>query len=606
MGISLHNHFDLEVIDSRTGQKKSSAHAENVVTNSWYHEVFQGLSKTSTGSSGIGIALGSGTGTPAVTDKALFNFVFGGACSDVSGSYIRPSSNTVEQLLDDNSKLIGYKATRVWVFPANSSYVGTLTEIGLTRVYPNGTLRSHAMLKDAEGNEIAIKKTDLDILTVTVTFYLTVNMQWTNPIEHSAKFIYWLADMFGIIRTESSAIYANASSYDYDFIRTISFVGCIAGSTQVDDKNSFHGPRAVLAGYLYPACNSSVLSYAESDNSCINGVTVSCNSARLGTEASNNWVINGLAYTIGQRGESYDIYYHPSLFLPFPNEDVFPAIPLSDLQVGVGDGSTAEFAPAVPLFVDGSDKVYINGIEQVRGVDYTIENNGTGRFDCSPGTLINNLKNDPASIVITRPYDRYYGYGNYAIVPFCNQSSVDISYCKLATWSIASPLEFELREDPTIGHKVNSIKIPSFTFDKNHFSASDDVYFILEYSTDKETWQEVLRTAIYDYTNNRKNLTYTFDTIEAKYWRIRSELVSGNEPTAAQLTSGIAISSYVAYENYNNPSYMLYKGHGIVFTNPPAEGDVITMDATIDRPYKTANNVLDVAFQFKLVADLQG
>ena len=605
MGISLHNHFDLEVIDSRTGQKKSSAHAENVVTNSWYHEVFYSFSGQNAGCTGIGVALGSGTGTPAVTDKSLFNYVFGGGCDENHTSYITPSSNTVEQLLDDNNKLIGYKATRVWVFPANSSYIGTLTEVGLTVRTPTGTLRSHAMLKDAEGNEIAIKKTDLDILTVTVTFYLTVSMQWTNPIEYSPKFIYWLAYIFGIISTENSNIKGYGNGDGRDIIRYISFVGCLAGSMQVDDSTSFYGPQAVLAGSLEPACNSSVLSYAESDSSCINGVSVSCSSARLGTEASNNWVINGLSYTIGQRGEISNIYYHPSLFLPFPNEDVFPAIPLSDLQVGVGDGSTTEFAPAVPLFVEGSDKVYVNGVEQVRGVDYTVENNGTGRFDCSPGTLITNLKNDPASIVITDPNNRYNQYG-YAIVPFCQQSRADIKYCKLATWSIASPLEFELRDDPTICHKVNSIKVPSFTYDMYHFSASDDVYFILEYSTDKETWQEVLRIAIYDYVNNQRNLTYTFDTIEAKYWRIRSELVSGNEPTAAQLTSGIAISSYVAYKNYNNPSYMLYKGHGIVFTNPPAEGDIITMDATIDRPYKTANNVLDVAFQFKIVADLQG
>lgn len=601
MGISLHNHFDLEVIDSRTGQKKSSAHAENIVTNSWYHEVFYGLSGRGIGYSGIGIALGSGTGTPAVTDKALFNFVFGGGSAGYS---IEPSSNTVEQLLDDNNKLIGYKATRVWVFPANSSYVGTLTEIGLTRISPNSTLRSHAMLKDAEGNEIAIKKTDLDILTVTVTFYLTVSMQWTNPIEYSPKFIYWLAYMFGIITAGDSKIGISSASYVKDKINYISFVGCLAGSMQVDDSTSFKGPQAVLAGSLTPDCNSSALSYAESDSSCINGVSVSCDSVRLGTEASNGWVINGLSYMIGFKGDEYA--YHPSLFLPFPNEDVFPAMPLSDLQVGVGDGSTTEFAPAVPLFVDGSDKVYINGAEQVRGVDYTIENNGTGRFDCSPGTLITNLKNDPASIVITDPNNRYYSSGSYSIVPFCQQSSSNYDYCKLAMWSIASPLEFELRDDTTIGHKVNSIKIPSFTFDRYHFSASDDVYFILEYSADKKTWQEALRIAIYDYAYNKKNLTYTFDTIEAKYWRIRSELVSGNEPTAAQLTSGIAMSRYLSGGNYNNPSYMQYKGHGIVFTNPPAEGDVITMDATIDRPYKTANNVLDVAFQFKLVADLQG
>ena len=600
MGISLHNHFDLEVIDSRTGQKKSSAHAENVVTNSWYHEVFYGLSGQGNGYAGIGVALGSGTGTPAVTDKSLFNYVFGGACRGYSSSCIGPSSNTVEQLLDDNNKLIGYKATRVWVFPAKSSYVGTLTEVGLTIKTPTGTLRSHAMLKDAEGNEIAIKKTDLDILTVTVTFYLTVNMQWTNPIEYAPRFIYWLAHIFGIIDTTESPI--NTSTY-HDRIEHISFVGCLAGSMQVDESSEFYGPQAVLAGSLEPACNSSVLSYAEGDNRCINGVTVSCNSARLGTEASNDWVINGLSYEIGNYGGPSE--YCPSLFLPFPNEDVFPAMALSDLQVGVGDGSTTEFAPAVPLFVEGSDKVYINGVEQVRGVDYTIDNNGTGRLDCSPGILITNLKNDPASIVLANLSNNYaYDYSR-AITPFCGQSSAKIDRCKIATWSIASPLEFELRNDPTIGHKVNGIKIPNFTFNETHFSTSDDVYFILEYSADKETWQEAVRTAICAHYQNHSSVTHTFDTIEAKYWRIRSELVSGNEPTAAQLTSGIAFSSYVSYNKYES-SIMLYKGRGIVFTNPPAEGAVITMDATIDRPYKTANNVLDAAFQFKIVADLQG
>ena len=596
MGISLHNHFDLEVIDSRTGQKKSSAHAENVVTNSWYHEVFYGLSGQGTGRTGIGVALGSGTGTPAVTDKSLFNYVFGGGYTGYSSSCVEPSSNTVEQLLDNNNKLIGYKATRVWVFPANSSYAGTLTEVGLTRERPDGTLRSHAMLKDAEGNEIAIKKTDLDILTVTVTFYLTISMQWTNPIEYAPRFIYWLAYIFGIIDTGSTSIYS------VDSICYISFVGCLAGSMQVDTGSSFYGPQAVLAGTLKPTSNSSVLSYAEGDNKCINGAIISCNSVRLGTEASNDWVINGLSYGIGSRGSLSE--YYPSLFLPFPNEDVFPAMALSDLQVGVGDGSTTEFAPAVPLFVEGSDKVYINGVEQVRGVDYTIDNNGTGRLDCSPGMLITNLKNDPASIVLTNLSNYAYSY-SYAITPFCGQSSAGIDRCKIATWSIASPLEFELRDDPTIGHKVNGIKIPNFTFNETHFSTSDDVYFILEYSADKETWQEAVRTAICAHYQNYSSVTHTFDTIEAKYWRIRSELVSGNEPTAAQLTSGIALSRYVSYDKYES-SIMLYKGRGIVFTNPPAEGAVITMDATIDRPYKTANNVLDVAFQFKIVADLQG
>ena len=613
MGISLHNHFDFELTDSRTGEKKAAAHAENVVTNYWYHYALSGLALDYSSSFGLGVALGSGTGTPSAADRELFNYVFTGMHKPDSGSsssmYPTPSSNTLEKILD-NGKHIGYKMTRVWVFPATSDYTGTLTEVGLVKNYYNkdsssNRLLSHAMLKDAEGNEIAIAKTDLDILTVTVTAYLTVNMQWTNPIEYSTEFLYWLAYLFRFTSEYSYATAckdSDAYSQYMNRIRGILFITSIGSSLQAESSKDC---AAVYSSSVAPKPTSSVLSTSELDTSCVTGITVSCANTRLGTAAGNDCVINGLGYFIGRGAIGYPQY--PSLYLPFPNSDVFPDIHLSSLHVGTGDGVTTDFEPAVPLFVKNSDVVYVNGVAQVRDIDYTIDNNGTGRYDCSPGAIVTNAKiTEPSSIYVptdgAEANNVYSSNRTKVIYPFngSNAHSVLNGITSNSVWSIGSPLTFELRDDQTIGHKVNNITIPNFGYNTSIFSKSDDVYFILEYSTDKETWNEVIRTLICSYT---ANTTFTFDTVEAKYWRIRSELASGAEPTIDQLRYAIFITPYIAYQT-NGTCCMLHKGRGIVFTNPPAEGDIITMDATIDRPYKTENNVLDVAFEFKLSADL--
>lgn len=612
MGISLHNHFDFELTDSRTGDKKAVAHAENVVTNYWYHHALRGLALDSGSNYGLGVALGSGTGTPSVADKELFNYVFTGMYSTTDGgAYPSPSSNDLEKIFD-NDRHIGYKMTRVWVFPATSDYTGVLTEVGLVKNYyyksssAINELLSHAMLKDAEGNEIAITKTDLDILTVTVTAYLTVDMQWTNPIEYSTNFLYWLAFLFRFTTTYSDNTACKADdtySYYQHRIRKITFVTGLNNALKAEHSSDC---QAMYSTSVAPKPTSSVLSTAELDTSCVTGVTVSCANTRLGTTVGNNSVTNGLGYLIGRGMAGYE--YYPSLFLPFPNSDVFPEIRLSSLNVGVGDGATTEFSPTVPLFVKDSDVVYVNGVAQTRGTDYTVDNNGTGRFDCSPGAIIVNMQQQDTSNVYY-PIDysilqnTYYNKYSRVQYPFGGTSVCSLRYgcTDKPVWSLSSHLTFELRDDPTIGHKVNSVLIPNFGYNTQLFSKSDDVYFILEYSTDKEVWTEVVRTLMCNYT---VNTTFTFDTVEAKYWRIRSELASGAEPTADQLKYALFITSYVNSNNNNCTCSMMHKGRGIAFTNPPAEGDIITMDATIDRPYKTENNVLEVAFEFKLSADL--
>ncbi|MGI6745439.1 MAG: hypothetical protein ACOX45_04630, partial [Acutalibacteraceae bacterium] len=108
------------------------------------------------------IAIGTGTGTPAVTDTALFSQLIRKEVTTLETVYEYPTSHTTKQIKLEATECNG----------------STITEVALVGVY-SGTLTnsyyimSHAMLQDSEGNQIAIAKTDTDVVYITATFYVT-------------------------------------------------------------------------------------------------------------------------------------------------------------------------------------------------------------------------------------------------------------------------------------------------------------------------------------------------------------------------------------------------------------------------------------------------
>lgn len=65
--------------------------------------------------------------------------------------------------------------TRRKIVLSPSDYVGArITEVGFGYSTSSGSAVTHSMLKDSEGNQIAIEKTDTDVLTIYATFYLTL------------------------------------------------------------------------------------------------------------------------------------------------------------------------------------------------------------------------------------------------------------------------------------------------------------------------------------------------------------------------------------------------------------------------------------------------
>lgn len=328
--VKFHNKYELEVIDAATGQKKQTAIAENVVTTGIWNILKQSSPKM------YGkIALGTGTGTPSAADTALFNqsFAYAGTFTMLNRTEQWPTcSYTVKVSI-----------------PATTSYVGTFTEIGLCGSYYAGNsnyyypLWSHAMLKDAEGNQITITKTDLDILTITATIYVT--------FSHTDNNFIWMTP--------------GAQNIICNVFRNIG-----------------GGTPPFTSGKTLHYCSSVLL---DEDTGTILQVTVT---QRLGSSAQMNEsnVVNVPSVRMGT-GTGNDTFYNAVLLgcasgdtllyfggIVFPNTSIFPNQVLAGMNIGVGDGTTKEYTIPLPHFLENTDVVYVDGVKKTRGVDYTLDN----------------------------------------------------------------------------------------------------------------------------------------------------------------------------------------------------------------------------------------
>lgn len=165
--VELHNKFSFQLTDS-AGNVKQVGYAENVVVNRYYSELPDHIKD---GPVDRGISLGTGTGTPAVTDTALFNYL----TRKATGAYssVTPLGNGQ------------YSWTATTTFTENEAN-DNLTEVGLCDYY--GYIFTHAMITDSEGHTIAIQKTTSDRLTVTATLYLTLTFD--NNLKYLDKLVY--------------------------------------------------------------------------------------------------------------------------------------------------------------------------------------------------------------------------------------------------------------------------------------------------------------------------------------------------------------------------------------------------------------------------------
>ncbi len=150
--IKIHNRFDIEVKDMNTGRLKQKAVAHNIVLDQMYTRLCGGSSYFTN------IHFGTGTGDVTPERTSLFNHL--GTKSAVTEETIKalPTSCWKRKIVLNPEEYVGSK----------------ITEVGIAYGSSASNLVTHAMLKDAEGNPIAITKTSTDVVTIYATVFITI------------------------------------------------------------------------------------------------------------------------------------------------------------------------------------------------------------------------------------------------------------------------------------------------------------------------------------------------------------------------------------------------------------------------------------------------
>lgn len=531
--VTLHNRYEIELIDAN-GNVKQKATAYNVVLDSW---------KSAMRVPPLGISFGSGSGEPSSSDTSLFSKLW-----NIKASVARTK-------IDDRT--VQFKL--VCNVPASTSYVGTITEVGLLCRADKGSIHSsydftdpisHALLKDAEGNPISIVKSDTDILRATAYAFYTLDLSGIGVVQ---------------LPIEKSAMYGVGLNSDYG---SCGWQLMTSLYLSVDVKGNV-SPISVGGTY--------------SDKYAGGVHTAKIATSRMDASVGNTHYYHRL--TIKDRRSYSNGYDYGDIgHIIFPNADVFPPKLLSNITVGVGDGATTEFKCPLNLFIEGSDVVYINGVALTRGVDYTIDyrSNQDAMREIMPSTFYAALE------CASR------GKG---VQPFTalNKTSTSAPYISAANaWILDLGTG-----DPLVGIKVNRFYIRGLA-PSNYYGSSDEngafyysrgLTYIVSYSTDKVSWVEVGRGQVSTSASSVESsaVSISFDAVEARYWKVEID-------TSTLTHTNYASSNFTLYyRNTYGMANLYYEGRGIIFTNPPADGSEITMNAQIDRPFKNENFVIDVS-----------
>lgn len=243
-----------------------------------------------------------------------------------------------------------------------------------------------------------------------------------------------------------------------------------------------------------------------------------------------------------------------------PNTSIFPNVLISNIAVGTGDGTTTAFDCPVPKIVPESDVVRKNGVILVRDVDYAIdyENNSMELPELFIST-------DPARSEISGGFSS----DSYTAKTFIAWDNAGVNPNR----SIGpnNPLIIDFREPIT----VNRLIIPTGILTANGWSTGAITTSIgVDYSSDGENWTNLHTTAVLGYGAVSADEWYD-PAISARYWRIT--------------TSGIMTFCCTACPNIRFGRVV----PGLTFATAPADGDIITMDCRVDRPFKNQNWILD-------------
>jgi len=309
---SIHNRFDVEVIDAATGELKQKAQAFNVICNTFWDRLFHTESNAWKPQQRFAYVLyGKGSGTPAATDTGLFNRI--GALSASPALSI------------DRKNGVG-KAQAMVTLNAEDAVGQTITELGIG--YDTTHCVTHAMLQDMNGNPISIVKTNTDVINI----YATVFLHWPNGGWYSgAVNFYW-------------------NNYPESMLNVLLDYGHTSYPNQLRI-----GRASTRTGDGWNTFDTQMGTNTTTANRSNKTVSVSGRYAAATANMAIRALYVGWGYVQNQSWYSHDGF----LCLVFGSWFSPPAITAE--AVGTGNGSTKAFSTKFP--VKSNATVYVNGTE---------------------------------------------------------------------------------------------------------------------------------------------------------------------------------------------------------------------------------------------------
>ncbi len=538
VGIKVHNHFDFELKNTLTGDVKKYR-SYNVVVDPIRYSYYSDRSPMNI------ICIGDGSGIPKETDTGLFHMT----------GYGRTTNS---QTISDGKN--GVLTLTLTILETQGN--GNITEVGIgryntyygapawsqTSAFPSyAVLSTHSVITDAEGNPIAITKTDTDILTVTATFYASVASDSSLTLRY---FRPSTGVSIGKGTNQNNIVNCacgGTPNYRYSSL-TATYSLCLSGVTRPPYTNgqiniNTNLPPAYGIGdryYPFPHNNGPVTDWLLAIRGSMN---------ILSNEANSSHTILIKSIIIEDTG-----------FIELPNQDIFPTMQLSLDNVLTGDGIKTSFDLPVPELKTEGAEVYIDGVMQspssytFNGKNYTLpqawESNDTRYLQEDTGYVIT-------------------GTGMMPFYP--NYNRIGHPYGGICTATASRPIVYDF-EKPI---SVNAICPLSVT-------NPIDVY--LDYSQDGFEWENAAvlpkgtpYIAGNDYMPDINNAVL-FSEITARYWRFRT--------TIADNVTSVTNNAFAAVFGNMKP--------GLVFNTPPAAGSLISVKAHTDYPIKNDHWKLNV------------
>ena len=516
-------HFRLTGPD---GEVKQEAVCHNLLTNN-----------IQTARAMMTLALGSGTREPASSDTALAHELFRIGVSEITS-----------RLINQDKVVYGLK----FVFPPTASYVGTITEAGL---FSGSTMCTHCLIRDAESHPISIEKTSYDNLEVNVTVEVTASL--------------------GEIFEEKLAGYVPS-------LNCTTFTNYVAGLL-INVMIAYRlctGGNGAPTTETFPSRNTNYgyilhnlpRNWVGDRGSCPKGFINSSGHyvfrADYRVEASEYNThyyrfISPVIQLYWPYGTHNDVL---SFYVDMVKSGLFTRQPCRDLRAGTGDGSTKDFWIPMNYFKERTEKIYINGVEQVRGVDYTVDN--FANRDRMP-ELMWITEADWENIKITGEpgQNTRVGSSQIQLRPDDNFSVISLDYAARCThFSSAHPLTIDWGTPRKCDHVYGSFYYRGLSAIR------------IQHSSDGANWTTDHELDL-TLSNSQRSQTIeeSWEGVSARYWRILPVCGSSYSDT-----------NYAYFNGAN-----AYFGHRAVtnlhFKTEPSEGDIITADVETDIPYKSAD-----------------